>query len=76
MGFTAQTIARLSPARAVGMADAYGSLEAGKIADLILVARNAAGFGRVERVFVGGEDDAERRGRVLSYRSGKPSLRR
>jgi hypothetical protein len=29
-------------------------LQAGKVADLILVARNAAGMGRVERMFVGG----------------------
>jgi alpha-D-ribose 1-methylphosphonate 5-triphosphate diphosphatase len=51
----ATRLVTLNPARAVGMADASGSLEAGKIADLILVARNAAGLGRVERVFVGGK---------------------
>jgi alpha-D-ribose 1-methylphosphonate 5-triphosphate diphosphatase len=50
----ATRLVTLNPARAVGMADMHGSLTAGKIADLILVARNAAGFGRVECAFVGG----------------------
>lgn len=45
----------LHPAQAVGIGHEYGSLEIGKVADLILVEVNAQ-QPRVQRVFIGGEE--------------------
>ncbi|QBD76385.1 alpha-D-ribose 1-methylphosphonate 5-triphosphate diphosphatase [Ktedonosporobacter rubrisoli] len=44
----------LNPARAVGMDAEYGSLEPGKLADVIVVGLNQRGLPRVRNLFVGG----------------------
>ncbi len=46
----------LNPAQAVGLAAEFGSLEVGKVADLLLVQSGASGVPVVERVFVGGKE--------------------
>ena len=51
----------LNPAQAVGLSDKYGSLEVGKVADVILVRPNWQGIPAIQRLFVQGE---ERLGRV------------
>ena len=51
----------LNPAHAVGLDDEYGSLEIGKVADVILVRLSWQGMPVVQRLFVQGE---ERLGRV------------
>ena len=45
-----------NPARAVGLAHKVGSIEVGKIADLILVALSRQGLPVVQRVLVGGQE--------------------
>lgn len=44
----------LNPAKAVGLADTLGSLEVGKVADIIVVARSRQGLPFVQRVLVNG----------------------
>ncbi len=44
----------LNPAQAVGLGKEYGSLEVGKIADVILVRLSGQGIPAVQRLFVGG----------------------
>ena len=51
----------LNPARAVRLGDPYGSLEVGKVADMILVEYNHQTIPRVQCVFVGGNERAARR---------------
>jgi alpha-D-ribose 1-methylphosphonate 5-triphosphate diphosphatase len=46
----------LNPARAVGLDGEYGSLEVGKVADVILVRLSWQGIPAVQRLFVGGEE--------------------
>jgi alpha-D-ribose 1-methylphosphonate 5-triphosphate diphosphatase len=46
----------LNPARAVGLGDEYGSLEVGKVADIILVRLSWQGVPAVQRLFVEGEE--------------------
>jgi alpha-D-ribose 1-methylphosphonate 5-triphosphate diphosphatase len=46
----------LNPAQAVGLGDEYGSLEVGKVADVILVRLSWQGVPAVQRLFVGGEE--------------------
>jgi len=46
----------LHPAQAVGLATNFGSLEVGKVADVLLVKPGASGVPVVERVFVGGKE--------------------
>jgi alpha-D-ribose 1-methylphosphonate 5-triphosphate diphosphatase len=53
----------LNPAQAIGLGAEYGSLEVGKVADVLLVRLNGQGIPAVQRLFVQGE---ERLGRVLS----------
>lgn len=53
----------LNPARSIGLGNNFGSLEQGKIADLIVVALNSHGLPRVQRVFV---DGVERVGRICN----------
>ena len=50
----------LNPAQAVGLDKAYGSLEAGKIADVILVRLSRQGMLAVQRLFVRGEERVKR----------------
>ncbi len=51
----------LNPAQAAGLDHEFGSLEKGKIADIILVDVNEYGTPRVQRMFVGGRE-------VISFR--------
>jgi len=46
----------LNPAKAVGLGSERGSLEVGKLADLIVVALNGQNIPGVQRVFVGGAE--------------------
>ena len=46
----------LNPAQAVGLGHEFGSLEKGKIADMILVAVNNFAIPRVQSVFIGGRE--------------------
>lgn len=46
----------LNPAKAVGLAETVGSLETGKLADLIVVTLNHANLPQVRRVYVGGQE--------------------
>lgn len=46
----------LNPARAVGLQEHYGSLEVGKVADVVLVKRTTYGVPRVLRVCTGGKE--------------------
>jgi len=50
----------LNAAQAVGLGDAYGSLEVGKVADMILVELSRQELPRVQRLFVGGCERIER----------------
>lgn len=61
----------LNPAQAVGLSYEYGSLEAGKVADVILVRLNWQGIPVVQRLFVGGE---ERLGRLTTRSDSGTSL--
>jgi alpha-D-ribose 1-methylphosphonate 5-triphosphate diphosphatase len=57
----ATRLVTLNPARAVGLAQDFGSLEVGKVADIILVALDKQRVPVVRRVFVGGAE------RVVRY---------
>jgi alpha-D-ribose 1-methylphosphonate 5-triphosphate diphosphatase len=57
----ATRLVTLNPARAVGLAQDLGSLEVGKVADIILVALDKQRVPVVRRVFVGGAE------RVVRY---------
>jgi alpha-D-ribose 1-methylphosphonate 5-triphosphate diphosphatase len=46
----------LNPAQAVGLDGEYGSLDVGKVADVILVRLSWQGIPAVQRLFVGGEE--------------------
>jgi alpha-D-ribose 1-methylphosphonate 5-triphosphate diphosphatase len=50
----------LNPAKAVGLSNAFGSLEPGKTADVIIVSLNSQGLPIVQRVFVGGREQIAR----------------
>jgi cytosine/adenosine deaminase-related metal-dependent hydrolase len=50
----------LHPAQAVGLIEEYGSLEVGKIADVILVQLSRQGIPAIQRLFVEGEDRVKR----------------
>jgi alpha-D-ribose 1-methylphosphonate 5-triphosphate diphosphatase PhnM len=52
----ATRLVTLNPARAVGLAQDFGSLEVGKVADIILVTLDKQHVPVVLRVFVGGEE--------------------
>ena len=56
----ATRLVTLNPAKAVGLGDRFGSLEPGKIADLIVLALNDRGFPVVQRVFVDGIEKVAR----------------
>ena len=75
--FRAVTIA---PARVLGIADGYGSLEAGKVANVVVWSGDPFEFGtRAERVFVRGrETTAANRQELLEqrYRTLPPDYRR
>ena len=50
----------LNPAQAVGLGEEYGSLEVGKVADVILVRLSWQGVPTVQRLFVQGEERLKR----------------
>jgi len=56
----AMRLVTLNPAQAVGLSADYGSLEVGKIADVILVRLSWRGIPVVQRLFVQGEERLER----------------
>jgi alpha-D-ribose 1-methylphosphonate 5-triphosphate diphosphatase len=56
----ATRLVTLHPARAVGLGEDFGALEAGKVADIILVTLDRQHVPIVRRVFVGGEEHVMR----------------
>ena len=56
----ATRLVTFNPAKAVGLGDKFGSLEPGKIADLIVLALNNRGLPVVQRVFVDGIEKVAR----------------
>lgn len=56
----ATALVTLNPANAVGLGSDYGSLEAGKVADLILVDRDIYGVPHVQRMFADGKERIRR----------------
>ena len=56
----ATALVTLNPARAVGLSNEYGSLEVGKIADLIIVNTDTYGVPRVQHMFVAGKERVRR----------------
>lgn len=56
----ATNLVTLNPARAIGLDKEYGSLEVGKVADVILVGKDQQGTLKVQWLCVGGEEKLRR----------------
>lgn len=63
----ATRLVTLNPAQAVGLGNNFGSLELGKIADLIIVSVNRHELPMVQRVFVGGEERVRKNAKMPLY---------
>jgi len=57
----ATRIVTFNPAQAAGLGKAYGSLERGKVADMLLVKLSQQGIPAIQRLFVQGEERLTRR---------------